>query len=71
MFELMANAEKYSEYADGDFWIVFNTANIDSRVISTKSTGLSGKENNSILHVDPNVIDGHRGYLALRLKEPG
>jgi hypothetical protein len=35
------------------------------------STGLSGKEKNSILHVDPNVVNNHRGYLALHLKEPG
>ena len=71
MFELMANAEKYSQFANGDFWIIFNTANIDSRVKQTRSSGLTGKENKSILHVDPKVIDGRRGYLALHLKERG
>lgn len=71
MFELMANAEKYSQYIDGDFWIVFNTANIDSRVIPTHSTGISGKDSKSVLHVDPKVVNGHRGYLALHLKERG
>ena len=66
MMELMANSEKYSQYIDGDIWIVFNTAGVDSRVIASLSQGLDGKSPKHVLHLDPNVgADGKRGYIAI------
>lgn len=57
MKELVANSDKYRNYADGDIWVLFNKANVDNKMTKKMTKGQTSF-----------VVDF---YTAMRIKKAG